>query len=919
MSDWIASLKEKGILASISVFALVLLLVGLLFQNRVGELLTGYTGHQTRRQAEALASQASEKLMTELENLAYIAARIESDPQEIGRFMPAIVNDAGVRHGLLSLDGRALYGDTLSPRMYNGIQTAFRGKSAITFVHNQGLLFTCPVFHARNIKYVLYRFYPMESIERRFSISCYDDLGKVMVVTRDGDVVVPFTNTSPDDQAFFLNAIIQESYQNMHREMEVSVAAAGAFKTEKGEMILFEAEIPGTDYLVAGFVPKLKASEGIGDITNLVVYVFSLLMLLVAIGTWYLLQVRVQIQESEELRRAKEVAEEASRAKSDFLSNMSHEIRTPINAILGMNEGILRECEDEGILAYAENVKAAGSTLLGLVNDVLDFSKIEAGKIEILPVEYDLSSVLNDLVNIIQLRSAEKGLDLVIDFDKDTPKMLRGDEVRIKQVVTNILTNAVKYTEKGTITFSVGFDRDGNDPDGVILHVAVRDTGIGIKPEDMGKLFSKFERIEETRNRHVEGTGLGMAITKNLLGQMGSELQVDSTYGVGSVFFFDLKQKVVAWEPLGDYESSFRAALKKRTKYKERFTAPEALLLVADDNPMNLMVFKSLLKPTRVQIDTANDGIEGLRLAAEKKYDVIFLDHMMPEKDGIETLHELRAQTDGLNADTPVVCLTANAISGAREEYLAAGFDDYLAKPVDSGKLEGILLSFLPKEKVMEAGAETPDSGEAKPAEPAEIPSVLAPLEGQDWIDLSLGLENSGSEEAYLPLLKIFYETIDERADEIDKFYESGDYKDYTIKVHGLKSSARLIGAAAFGEEAQKLENAGKLEDAEYISEHHAAFLETFRSFKAPLAEVFPAEEKETSGDKPEASAEQLKTAYRDMRTAADDMDCDRLEAIFAELEKYRIPAAEEEVVGQLRRAVAEFDYDAVLTLLKDV
>ena len=405
-------------------------------------------------------------------------------------------------------------------------------------------------------------------------------------------------------------------------------------------MILFEAEIPGTDYLVAGFVPKLKASEGIGDITNLVVYVFSLLMLLVAIGTWYLLQVRVQIQESEELRRAKEVAEEASRAKSDFLSNMSHEIRTPINAILGMNEGILRECEDEGILAYAETVKAAGGTLLGLVNDVLDFSKIEAGKIEILPVDYDLSSVLNDLVNIIQLRAAEKGLDFVLDFDKKTPKMLRGDEVRVKQVITNILTNAVKYTEKGTVTFSVGFDRDGNDPDGVILHVAVRDTGIGIKPEDMGKLFSKFERIEETRNRHVEGTGLGMAITKNLLGQMGSELQVDSTYGVGSVFFFDLKQKVVAWEPLGDYESSFRAALKKRTKYKEKFTAPEALILVADDNPMNLMVFKSLLKPTRVQIDTANDGDEGLLLIANRNEEAICYNLPQKWQNAYELLYE---------------------------------------------------------------------------------------------------------------------------------------------------------------------------------------------------------------------------------------------------------------------------------------
>ncbi len=901
MSDWIASLKEKGILVSISVFALVLLLVGLLFQNRVGELLTGYTGHQTRRQAEALASQASEKLMTELENLAYIAARIESDPQEIGRFMPAIVNDAGVRHGLLSLDGRALYGDTLSPRMYNGIQTAFRGKSAITFVHNQGLLFTCPVFHARNIKYVLYRFYPMESIERRFSISCYDDLGKVMVVTRDGDVVVPFTNTSPDDEAFFLNAIIQESYQNMHREMEVSVAAAGAFKTEKGEMILFEAEIPGTDYLVAGFVPKLKASEGIGDITNLVVYVFSLLMLLVAIGTWYLLQVRVQIQESEELRRAKEVAEEASRAKSDFLSNMSHEIRTPINAILGMNEGILRECEDEGILAYAENVKAAGGTLLGLVNDVLDFSKIEAGKIEILPVDYDLSSVLNDLVNIIQLRAAEKGLDFVLDFDKKTPKMLRGDEVRVKQVITNILTNAVKYTEKGTVTFSVGFDRDQNDPDGVILHVAVRDTGIGIKPEDMGKLFSKFERIEETRNRHVEGTGLGMAITKNLLGQMGSELQVDSTYGVGSVFFFDLKQKVVAWEPLGDYESSFRAALKKRTKYKERFTAPEALLLVADDNPMNLMVFKSLLKPTRVQIDTANDGIEGLRLAAEKKYDVIFLDHMMPEKDGIETLHELRAREKDPNRETPTVCLTANAISGAREQYLAAGFDDYLTKPIDPARLEEMLMQYLPPEKLREAAADAPAEEEA-PAPAADV----------DGIDAAAGMANCGGADTFRSALELFYRSVGAKADEIEGFWHGGDLKNYTVKVHALKSSARTIGAMELSERAKAMEDAGNAGDAAAIDEKTPELLALYRSYLEKLEPLFDGGEDESL---PPVDADALAEAYAALAECAEMMDYDMAEMALDSLKGYRLPPEDAKRMDEIRAAAVDLDWERVAAL----
>ena len=914
MNEWTSSLKEKGAVLSISVFILVLLLVGMLFQEKIGELLTNYTEHQTRRQAEALASQASEKLVTELENLAYIAAQIESNPQEIGRFMPAIVNDAGVTHGLQSLDGRALYGETISPSMTSGIQTSFRGKSAITFLHGQGLLFTCPVFHARNIKYVLYRFYPMETIERRFSIGCYDDLGKVLVTTRDGDVIIPFMGNKPEDLEFYLSKSVQSGYEDMHREMEISVAAARAFQTGQEEMILFEAEIPGTDYLIAGFVPKEKASEGIGDIASLVRRVFGLLMLLVVVGTLYLLSVRVKIQESEELRKAKEIAEEASRAKSDFLSNMSHEIRTPINAILGMNEGILRECDDEGILAYAENVKAASSTLLGIVNDVLDFSKIEAGKIDILPVEYDLSSLLNDLVNMIQAQAAEKGLELLLDFDRETPKLLCGDEVRIKQVVTNILSNAVKYTEKGSITFSVGFDRVGSDPDGVMLHVAIRDTGIGIKPEDMGKLFSKFERIEETRNRHVEGTGLGMTITKNLLDKMGSTLQVESTYGVGSVFSFDLRQKVVAWEPLGDYATSFQAMLKNRKKYREAFTAPEALVLVADDNPMNLMVFKSLLKPTKVQIDTASNGDEGLQLALEKKYDVIFLDHMMPGKDGIETLHEIRARKDGLNAATPVVCLTANAISGAREEYLAEGFDDYLSKPVDSGKLETLMLLYVPQEKVKAAGEEEAESGEA---ESTEIPPILAPLEGQDWIDLPLGVENSGSAEAYLPLLKIFYETIDERADEIDKFYADGNFKDYTIKVHALKSSARLVGATAFGEEAQKLENAGKIENTEYIRAHHEAFMETFRGFKAPLSEVFPVEE-EAPADKPEADAARMEKAYKEMRAAADDMDCDRLEEIFAELEKYRIPEPEEALFGQLKRAVAEFDYDTVLTLLQE-
>ena len=409
-------------------------------------------------------------------------------------------------------------------------------------------------------------------------------------------------------------------------------------------------------------------------------------------------------RERNELVIATERAIAASEAKSSFLSNVSHEIRTPINAVLGMNEMILRECEDKNILAYSESVRTAGNTLLGLVNDILDFSKIEAGKMEIIPVDYDLSSVINDLVNMIQTKADDKGLKLEIDINRNIPKLLNGDEVRIKQIITNLLTNAVKYTEEGTVTFCIRYDRLPDDPDSVLLKFYVKDTGIGIKKEDIKKLFSKFERIEEERNRNIEGTGLGMSITKRLLEMMDSSLVVESIYGLGSKFSFKLKQKVVKWEEIGDYEAAYKASIGRREKYHEKFRASKAEILVVDDTEVNLEVFKSLLKKTAVKVDTAISGDDGLTLAYDKKYDIIFLDHMMPEKDGIETLHELRSRPKDPNIKTPVICLTANAISGAREYYICEGFDNYLTKPVDSEKLENMILEYLPKEKIETVG-----------------------------------------------------------------------------------------------------------------------------------------------------------------------------------------------------------------------
>ena len=420
-------------------------------------------------------------------------------------------------------------------------------------------------------------------------------------------------------------------------------------------------------------------------------------------------------------------ARAANIAKSAFLSNMSHEIRTPINAILGMDEMILRESNEAKIVEYAEDIRSAGNSLLCIVNDVLDFSKIEAGKMDIIPVEYELASVINDLYNVIRERAKSKGLKLELDIDPSVPAILYGDEIRIKQVITNILTNAVKYTEEGSVTLSIKCIAMGKDAidmirnarelhgkaclrNPVTLEIAVRDTGIGIKEEDQEKLFTAFTRVEEERNRTIEGTGLGLTITRQLLNLMDSELKLESVYGEGSVFSFVINQGIVRNEPVGEVGERFLRSVASHRKYKESFTAPDARILVVDDTKMNLDVMKNLLKKTLISIDAVESGQEALECVRKNSYDVIFLDHRMPHMDGVECFRRMQELEDNKSKDAPVISLTANAISGAREEYLKLGFADYLTKPIDSGKLEEMLLRYLPEEKVLTgAGREKED------------------------------------------------------------------------------------------------------------------------------------------------------------------------------------------------------------------
>ena len=656
-----------------------------------------------------------------------------------------------------------------------------------------------------------------------------------------------------------------------------------------------DGEIISDEFILHADVQKIVAD---GEVQGYAMLLFDLT------------QERMQL---EEMQRLKVEADMANQAKSDFLAKMSHEIRTPINAVLGMDEMILRESRNEDVRKYASDIKSAAKSLLSIINEILDSSKIESGKMEIVPANYEMGSMINDLYNMISGKAREKDLDLHFEIDEALPSEYYGDDVRIRQIVVNILNNAVKYTMEGCVTLTLTGDRDG---DYEILHFAVKDTGIGIRKEDISKLFSEYVRIDLSRNRYVEGTGLGISITRQLLQMMGSSLQVESEYGKGSVFYFDLRQKIVNEEPIGDFTSKIRQQ-EAGEYYAAAYRAPEARVLLVDDNEMNRKVFRNLLRQTQMQSWDVGSGKECLDIVSSQKFDLIFLDHMMPEMDGIETFHAMKKLENNLCAGVPVVMLTANAVTGAKERYMSEGFDDFLTKPIMPDKLDEMVLKYLPGELVekvnpLEVNLSGADSVEESngnaPDEKVDLPEL-------EEFDFEYAMRLLRNKSLLKETLLDFYHSMPGMVNKLEIYVDTLEQKEslnaYRIEVHALKSTAATVGALLLSKLARMLEVAAKEKDLDKIRVLHPILMEEIEKHKKRMAALEPQKAKEQLSDMSD-----VLPLFEMLRQSLEQSDYNTSDYLVEKINAYAYPEKVQELVEQLCEQVLNLeDEDAVETI----
>lgn len=721
------------------------------------------------------------------------------------------------------------------------------------------------------------------------------------------------------------------------------------------------------------------------------------------------------------LRLATEEVEKSANMKSDFLANMSHEIRTPMNAVIGMAEMALRENLTPAARDYIHQIKSSGKSLLTIINDILDFSKIESGKMDIIFAEYDTMSLVNDIANIINTRIGNKDVKLIIDVNPTFPRMLMGDNIRIKQIILNLANNAVKFTKEGQVIIKLDYLKKSEFE--LELFGSVEDTGIGIKEEDMDKLFQSFQQVDSKRNRNIEGTGLGLAITKNLLTLMYGTIMVQSEYGKGSKFSFTLQQRIVSSAsaceiPNADtiysagllvnaYQRSqlYRDAKRLGVYYKELkseseiaeqaedglqflfldtntftptvekfvrthpditaillipynknvdtnlpnmkvvheplyawnlsmifrgeslhslsisgddmdldFVAPDANILIVDDNAINLTIAEGLLKPLQMKIDTALSGKEAIDKISEKQYDMIFMDHMMPELDGVETTHIIRRLHPEYDM-VPIIALTANVVEETRFMFLSEGMNDFVAKPIELRMIISVIKRWLPSDKLKPLS----EADSLPKVESTAAPSSHASLEIGD-LDTESALQLLGSEDLLWMVLKDYYTVIDKKIELIKSYQQNEEWKNYTTEVHALKSASKQIGAMELSEKAAALEKAGNNLDIAMIQERTDDMLEQYRGYQTLLAPYFAEEEKEEKApsDLPAIDKDLLKEILHTLSEAVTNLDLDQLEQSVQELSNYALEETHAALFKKLKTAVEELDFEACDNILLD-